>query len=186
MPEAVRPAARWSAKLTDFGLAKSILTTRETEASVSHRFRTARLSTAPLRSYAMTGGTGSYKYMSPESFLSSPCSERMDQYSYAVVLWELLAHRLLLSGGARVGGVPLNATAEQWAARAARDGARPDLPEKWPPELCEIIATCWSADASKRPKFREVMAQLKTMLQPRLYTDPVKAAAEEAACCSFQ
>ena len=46
---------RWSAKLTDFGLAKSILTTRETEASVSHRFRTARLSTAPLRSYAMTG-----------------------------------------------------------------------------------------------------------------------------------
>ena len=112
----------WSAKLTDFGLAKSILQTRETEASVSRRFRTARLSTAPLRSYAMTGcvamhcaastarsrllfcrGTGSYKYMSPESFLSSPCSERMDQYSYAVVLWELLAHRLLLHGPALLG-----------------------------------------------------------------------------------
>ena len=131
-------------------------------------------------------GTGSYKYMAPESFLSSPCSERMDQYSYAILLWELLARRLLLSPGARVNGQPLNVTAEVWAARAAKEGARPDVPDKWPEELREIIKLCWSQDAAKRPRFQKVKERLKPLLQPHLFTDPVKAAKEEAACCSFQ
>ena len=124
--------------------------------------------------------------MAPESFLSAPCSERMDSYSFAIVLWELLARRLLLSPGTRLKGQPLNMTAEQWAAQAAREGTRPDLPEKWPEELRVIIASCWQADAAKRPTFKKVKDRLAPLRQPHLFTDPVKAAAEEAACCSFQ
>ena len=124
--------------------------------------------------------------MAPESFLSSPCSERMDQYSFAIVLWELLARRLLLSPGLRLNGQPLNVTAEVWAARAAKEGTRPDLPEKWPAELRAIIASCWVANAAERPRFKAVQERLAPLLQPRLFTDPVAAAKEEAACCSFQ
>ena len=111
--------------------------------------------------------------MAPESFLSSPCSERMDQYSYAILLWELMARRLLLSPGARVNGQPLNVTAEVWAARAAKEGARPDVPDKWPEELREIIKLCWSQDAAKRPRFQKVKERLKPLLQPHLYRERV-------------
>lgn len=165
---------------------QSILVTRETEASVSHRYRTVRMSQVPLKKYAMTGGTGSYKYMAPESFLNAPCSERMDQYSFAICFWELLARRLLLSPGTRLGGQPLNLTADAWAAEAARAGTRPDLPEKWSEALRTIMAACWAADASARPTFKTVLQRLAPLLQPKLFTDPVKAAAAEAACCSFQ
>ena len=118
--------------------------------------------------------------------MSVPCSERMDQYSFSIVLWELLARRLLLSPGTRLNGQPMNMTAEVWAAKAAREGTRPDLPEKWPAELRDIMATCWAADARARPTFKAVQQRLQPLLQPHLFTDPVKAAAEEAACCSFQ
>jgi serine/threonine protein kinase len=78
-------AARWNAKITDFGLVKTLLKPRASEAPA-----------AVDATYKMTGGTGSLKYMAPESFRGKPASEKVDNYSWSIIVWELLARCMLL------------------------------------------------------------------------------------------
>ena len=39
----------------------------------------------------MTGGLGSLRYMAPEVLMHSPYNERVDVYSYAMVLYYMVA-----------------------------------------------------------------------------------------------
>jgi serine/threonine protein kinase len=71
---------RWNVRITDLGLCKVVLQDPSTR----------------FGRYVMTGGTGSLKYMAPECVKSNKANERVDQYSYAIVLWELLSRKGLL------------------------------------------------------------------------------------------
>ena len=69
-----------------------------------------------------------------------------DVYSFAMVLVELLTHRVPFVGG----------SAAHVAAAAALRGARPTLPLETPPAVRELVVRCWSAAAELRPAFEEV------------------------------
>ena len=144
--------------------------------------------------YVMTGGTGSYKYMAPETYAGLPANERVDTYSLSICLWELMSRRPLLfmrtkavSTGKAHGRMEY--TPKMWAHDAAQ-GTRPEQPEEWPAPLRELMAECWAHEPAKRPSQKTVMERLEKMLQPELYTYPGKGERLEGAApgcsCSLQ
>jgi serine/threonine protein kinase len=226
-------AHTWQAKLTDFGLVKTIVgptrrkKSQEPETAGSSLGSVAgsgltvtetpsagpssgELPTASTpgggntvdgsgsgeggATYVMTGGTGSYKYMAPETFSGLPANERVDTYSLSICMWELMARRPLLfmrtkavSTAQKHGRVEY--TPRAWAHDAAA-GVRPEQPEEWSEPLRSLMAECWAHEPAKRPSQKSVMDRLEKMLQPELFTYPGKGERPEGeppTCgCSLQ
>jgi serine/threonine protein kinase len=101
--------------------------------------------------------TGRAGWMAPELFEeqnSQPSQEQFmasDIYSYAVTCFEILTSKS-----------PFAEAKNQAEVRAAvKAGARPHLPESLPTSLQSLIRRCWDADASKRPSFSQICAELR-------------------------
>lgn len=130
----------WNCKVTDFGLVKTIMRDVKTAAERSKTGEDPRDQPGFQEYYELTGGTGSYKYMAPEVFLSLPANEKVDQYSYAICLWELVARKPLLFHRFRKSaqGGKVEYTPKTWAEEAAR-GKRAELPSAWPNVMRKLI-----------------------------------------------
>lgn len=100
----------------------------------------------------MTGLIGTAHWMAPEVLMCSPTyDERVDIYSYGMVLWELLT-----------GQVPYgNMTTAQIASDVLENDIRPPLPTVGPPALMDLITQCWSKNPNSRPSMSRVIALLK-------------------------
>ncbi|KAH9573964.1 hypothetical protein CY35_01G029900 [Sphagnum magellanicum] len=101
--------------------------------------------------------TGTAGWMAPELFEkqnSQPNQEQFmasDIYSYAVTCFEILTSKS-----------PFAEAENQAEVRAAvKAGARPHLPDSLPTSLQSLIRRCWDADASNRPSFSEICAELR-------------------------
>jgi serine/threonine protein kinase len=126
-------------KLLDFGLAKIV-----ENASVDSD-----------EVYAMSGETGSLRYMSPETASSEPYNFTADVYSFGIILWELNSMKKPFDGLSR----------DQFYERVVYGGERPPLSRKWPSELTSLMSECWDADMHNRPKFRDIVERLDVLLE---------------------
>lgn len=99
----------------------------------------------------LTGETGTYLFMAPEVIRSEPYGPPADVFSFAILLWALLA------GSASPYGY---LTPAQAAVGVARRGLRPALPAAAHPGLADLVRACWAGDPAERPSFREVVATL--------------------------
>ena len=134
------------AKVTDFGLSK------EKERSVTFGDETPN--------------TGTPRWMAPELIKfydgkeaqkASPVAPKYpflsDVYSYAMVCYEILTGQEpyfdMLEEGFRV------------LKEKILRGVRPELPSRCPPSLKNLLERCWNEDASKRPRFVEICAELQ-------------------------
>ena len=113
--------------------------------------------------------------MAPEVVKSNKANERVDQYSFAIVLWELLSRKglLFLRTVRMPGGARVEMTPQMWADEAMK-GARPMLSSEWPVALTRVMANCWHHEPLKRPRFADVMAHLHPELKLEQWTDPTK------------
>mmetsp|Transcript_8534 Transcript_8534/g.29087 ORF Transcript_8534/g.29087 Transcript_8534/m.29087 type:complete len:555 (-) Transcript_8534:401-2065(-) len=106
--------------------------------------------------YHLTGETGSYVYMAPEVFRHESYSLKVDQYAYAMILYQAFeGHRPFLGLG------PVD------AARAASTGRRPQAFQRAPPLVRTVIASCWREQQDQRPRFRDIVAQLSEFAESR-------------------
>ncbi|WOL11334.1 hypothetical protein Cni_G20096 [Canna indica] len=105
----------------------------------------------------MTAETGTYRWMAPELYSTVTLrhgekkhyNHKVDVYSFAIVLWELLHNRLPFEGMSNL----------QAAYAAAFKNTRPsadDLPE----ELSMILTSCWQEDPNSRPNFSQIIQML--------------------------
>lgn len=101
-----------------------------------------------------TGFVGTAQWMAPEMLRSSPFyDEKVDVYSFAVLLWELLTLQEPYKG------VPQ----DQVILGVIERGVRPPLPSHYgPPGLVALIQTCWAEDPADRPSFDKIAAALRT------------------------
>ncbi|KAI5387378.1 hypothetical protein KIW84_073490 [Lathyrus oleraceus] len=101
--------------------------------------------------YKMTGETGSYRYMAPEVFKHRRYEKKVDVYSFAMILYEMLE------------GEPPFASYEPYdGAKYAAEGHRPIFRAKgYIPELQELTQQCWAADMNQRPHFIEILKRLE-------------------------
>lgn len=109
----------------------------------------------------MTAETGTYRWMAPELYSTVTLrhgekkhyNHKVDAYSFAIVLWELLRNRMPFEGMSNL----------QAAYAAAFKNVRPssdDLPE----ELASILEACWAEDPNIRPNFTHIVRRLSLYL----------------------
>jgi serine/threonine protein kinase len=105
----------------------------------------------------MTAETGTYRWMAPELYSTVTLrhgekkhyNHKVDVYSFAIVLWELLHNKLPFEGMSNL----------QAAYAAAFKNIRPSA-DNLPEELSEILTSCWKEDPSERPNFTQIVQML--------------------------
>ncbi|KAH7688380.1 Non-specific serine/threonine protein kinase protein [Dioscorea alata] len=104
----------------------------------------------------ISGGVrGTLPWMAPELLngSSSLVSEKVDVFSFGIVMWELLTGEepyADLHYGAIIGGIVSNTL-------------RPPIPENCDPDWRLLMEQCWSAEPSERPSFTEIAGRLRAM-----------------------
>ncbi|GMI85179.1 hypothetical protein HRI_002187200 [Hibiscus trionum] len=109
------------------------------------------------RNTLVTGGVrGTLPWMAPELLngSSSKVSEKVDVFSFGIVLWEILTGDEPYANmhyGAIIGGIVSNTL-------------RPPVPSFCDPEWKLLMEQCWAPDPAVRPSFTEIARRLSIML----------------------
>eukprot|EP00249_Psilotum_nudum_P020290 c27638_g3_i3 orf=573-1712(+) len=110
----------------------------------------------------MTAETGTYRWMAPELYSTVTLrhgdkkhyNNKVDVYSFGIVLWELLTNRMPFEGMSNL----------QAAYAVAFKNVRPSLPDGLPEELVFILKSCWAEDPNVRPTFGQIVRILTSFI----------------------
>ena len=100
-----------------------------------------------------TGQTGSARYMAPEVFGHMPYTGKVDIFSFAIVMAELLMRERAYERS--------YLSMDQIPAAVFRIKLRPSIPKTWPPRITELVQSCWAQEADERPSADELVRQLQ-------------------------
>ncbi|XP_038711204.1 uncharacterized protein LOC120005571 [Tripterygium wilfordii] len=104
----------------------------------------------------VSGGVrGTLPWMAPEllSGKSHMVSEKIDVYSFGIVMWELLTGEEPYADmhcASIIGGIVNNTL-------------RPQIPSWCDPEWKSLMESCWASDPAERPSFSEISQKLRNM-----------------------
>ncbi|URE12518.1 serine threonine-protein kinase [Musa troglodytarum] len=113
-----------------------------------------------VKTEGMTPETGTYRWMAPEMIQHRPYNQKVDVYSFGIVLWELITGMLPFQ----------NMTAVQAAFAVVNRGVRPIIPQDCLPALSEIMTRCWDANPDVRPSFTEIISLLEGAQEDIVHT----------------
>ncbi|CAJ1932003.1 unnamed protein product [Sphenostylis stenocarpa] len=101
--------------------------------------------------YKMTGETGSYRYMAPEVLKHRRYDKKVDVFSFAMILYEMLE-----------GEPPFSNYEPYDGAKYVAEGHRPSFRAKsYTAELRDLTELCWASEINLRPSFLEILKRLE-------------------------
>lgn len=128
----------------------------------------------------MTGYTGSLRYMAPEVAQRLPYNEKVDVYSYGIMVWQMARDKIPFKGVVHIhihisyihsskmsyhnGGSGFNK--DEFIRAVVKGGLRPKLDHNWPKEFSDLLTSCWDNDPLKRPSFAKIVEGLKKIIGP--------------------
>jgi len=134
-----------NAKLTDFG--------------------TSRAVGAGSEEYTFTKGLGTPIYMAPEILGHHDYSEKADVFSFAILLWVLVA-----------GKEPYTDFKNSWdIARFVTSGKRLEIPPKAGALMAHLIKTNWDQEPQNRLSFGDIVQELQSYVNVKKYGADEKA-----------
>lgn len=98
---------------------------------------------------------GTPAWTAPEIVRMEQYDEKVDVYSFGIVMWELITREEPYDGQ---GGV-------QIAYAAAEQGLRPPIPNFCPDDFSKLMQECWAEKPASRPDFGEVLERLFQMMK---------------------
>jgi len=104
-----------------------------------------------VQTEGMTPQIGTYRWMAPEMIQHRAYNQKVDVYSFGIVLWELITGMLPFATMSPV----------QAAFAVVNKGIRPIVPSDCIPTLRDIITSCWDTNPDVRPSFTEVIKMLE-------------------------
>lgn len=131
-------------KLFDFGLAKDLTEETRVEDGL----------------YQLTGNTGSLRYMAPEVSLDLLYDEKVDAYSFGILLWQICDLSIPFPGFTR----------KKHSDLVIGKGERPRINSSWQPGLALLISNCWAMDGYTRPDFGRIVIALEEEIQILRYS----------------
>jgi len=101
---------------------------------------------------------GTPHYCAPEILKAKKYGEKVDVYSFAMVLWEMLTGKVPFSG---MGTNGEDLSAVQVMMKVAVEKVRPEIPKSCPKMVYKLIEDCWQHDPLKRPSVDEIITRLE-------------------------
>jgi serine/threonine protein kinase len=101
----------------------------------------------------MTIAAGTCHWMAPEVFCGGEYDEKVDVYSFAMILFEIICRE-----------IPFEDEEPAAVGRLTVQGKRPDLeavPPDCPKALNDLMIYCWGVDPQKRPSFQDICRVLR-------------------------
>ena len=109
----------------------------------------------------LTKQVGTSGYSAPEISMPGRYDQRVDIFSFAVVLWELLVHNSKNKGGIIN---PFAGKDLDEAACDAHGGVRPSLEESCFPELNPVVMQAWATDPAERNSLQSILDALNAVV----------------------
>lgn len=103
----------------------------------------------------MSGMAGSKRFMAPEVCQGLQYNEKVDVYSFGIVMWEILALRKPFAG---------MGVADHYR-EVIVGGLRPPLDPRWPTSLNQLLQSCWHPDPDYRPTILETRESLRQIIE---------------------
>jgi len=103
----------------------------------------------------MTAAAGTYHWMAPEVFRGSIYDEKVDVYSFSMIMFEVVCRE-----------VPFEDRDADEVGNLIASGVRPDqeaIPENCPKLLRALMLRCWDQDPRQRPSFTQIVKELEPM-----------------------
>jgi serine/threonine protein kinase len=138
-PDNIGFDVRDDVKVFDFGLAKEM----------HEKKRVGSTDT-----FKMTPKCGSPRYMAPEVFVGKAYNEKVDVYSFGLLLWQICQLKKPFS----------NFDYSMMEIRVVAQHERPLVSPKWSKTLQNLITSCWAPNMAERPSCDEIMTKLKAEL----------------------
>ncbi len=103
--------------------------------------------------------------MAPEVVLNKPYTEKVDVYSFGILVWTVARNKHPYRGF----------TVGEHYSRVVVGGERPKLEDGWPKDFRDLLSACWHHNPRSRPNFSVVSAELSRMIEakrPTLQLNP--------------
>ncbi|CAJ2637537.1 unnamed protein product [Trifolium pratense] len=113
----------------------------------------------------ISGGVrGTLPWMAPELLngSSSLVSEKVDVFSFGIVMWELLTGEEPYAN-LHYGAIIAVGFSKHNSGGIVNNTLRPPVPESCDPEWRVLMERCWSSEPSERPSFTEIANDLRSM-----------------------
>lgn len=94
------------------------------------------------------------RWMAPESIMYGKFTLESDVWSFGVVLWEIYSF----------GKQPYYGNSNEHVVKLIQQGILLSPLDTCPAQVCDVMRKCWSSDPHDRPKFPEILAQLKNIM----------------------
>lgn len=142
---------RGDVKIFDFGLSKALSPSLKAKDSAGRE----------IYGYNLTPRTGSIPFMAPEIVECKPYDEKCDVFSFAILLWEILAMQPAFKGYNR----------RDFLELVVRNGQRLPIERQWPPLTRGLLKEAWDGNPKVRPTMHRIGAMMSGDLR-ELSTDP--------------
>ena len=101
------------------------------------------------------------RYMAPEVALNQPYNQYVDMYSFAIILWQMLANQMPFS----------DVEASKFKEQVIVGGARPEITRFVLKDVEKFLNKGWSPDVSQRPSFSEAEDLLCGLLPAAIFAE---------------